>query len=127
LVKIIFHLTLIIVDNIFLCFYFIDSYYNPEDSACKGSTDPNKSTCPGAPNDQVCVQENECFSNYHSCSDVTIKGKNPLASFPFNGQPSDWPYAKMEMQHYTLEANEWKDGWLANIPSEFTTEYKLGC
>lgn len=38
-------------------------YYNPLDSACKGSTDPNAKTCPGAPNDRVCVQEGECFSN----------------------------------------------------------------
>jgi hypothetical protein len=38
-------------------------YYNPDDAACKGSTDPNAATCAGAPNDQVCVQENECFSN----------------------------------------------------------------
>lgn len=38
-------------------------YYNPADSACKGSTDPNAATCAGAPNDNVCVQANECFSN----------------------------------------------------------------
>ena len=49
-------------------------YYNPEDSACKGSTDPNAAKCAGAPNGNVCVQENECFSNYHSCTDVTILG-----------------------------------------------------
>lgn len=38
-------------------------YYNPDDAACKGSTDPNAATCPGAPNSQVCVAEGECFSN----------------------------------------------------------------
>lgn len=38
-------------------------YYNPDDAACKGSTDPNAATCAGAPNSQVCVAEGECFSN----------------------------------------------------------------
>jgi hypothetical protein len=38
-------------------------YYNPADAACKGSTDPNAATCAGAPNNVVCIQENECFSN----------------------------------------------------------------
>ncbi|RYY69600.1 hypothetical protein EON63_23515, partial [archaeon] len=38
-------------------------YYNPDDSACKGSTDPKARTCLGAPNHNVCVQDNECFSN----------------------------------------------------------------
>jgi hypothetical protein len=103
-------------------------YYNPDDSACKGSTDPATETCKGAPNDDVCVQENECFSNYHSCTDIVIKGTLPLSEFTLNGQPKDWPYAKLELQHYTLEANEWSDeGWLANIPSAYTTQYKSAC
>lgn len=38
-------------------------YYNPLDAACKGSTNPSAPTCAGAPNSNVCVQENECFSN----------------------------------------------------------------
>lgn len=38
-------------------------YYNAEDAACKGSTDPNAATCKGAPNSNVCVAEKECFSN----------------------------------------------------------------
>ena len=38
-------------------------YYNPDDAACKGSTDPEAKTCAGAPNDNVCVAENECFSS----------------------------------------------------------------
>lgn len=38
-------------------------YYNPDDAACKGSTDPNAATCLGAPNDQACVAEDECFSS----------------------------------------------------------------
>jgi hypothetical protein len=38
-------------------------YYNPFDAACKGTTDPNSATCAGAPNNDVCVQANECFSN----------------------------------------------------------------
>ena len=46
-------------------------YYNEFDAACKGSTDPNKATCFGAPNNNVCVRDNECFSNckfsVHEC------------------------------------------------------------
>lgn len=38
-------------------------YYNPDDAACKGSTDPAADTCAGAPNSNVCTQANECFSN----------------------------------------------------------------
>ena len=38
-------------------------YYNPLDAACKGSTSATAATCAGAPNSNVCVQENECFSN----------------------------------------------------------------
>lgn len=40
-----------------------ECYYNPLDSACKGSTDPAAKTCYGAPNDTPCVQEGECYSN----------------------------------------------------------------
>lgn len=38
-------------------------YYNPDDAACKGSTDPEAESCPYAPNDEPCVMEDECFSN----------------------------------------------------------------
>lgn len=38
-------------------------YYNPNDAACKGSIYTDAATCKGAPNDNVCVQVNECFSN----------------------------------------------------------------
>ena len=38
-------------------------FYNYQDSACKGTTDPNAKTCAGAPNSNPCVQDGECFSN----------------------------------------------------------------
>jgi hypothetical protein len=38
-------------------------YYNPDDAACKGSTSATADTCLGAPNDNACVAEDECFSN----------------------------------------------------------------
>ena len=41
-------------------------YYNPDDAECKGSTDPEAKTCAGASSDEVCVAENECFSNCKS-------------------------------------------------------------
>lgn len=98
-------------------------YYNPDDAACKGSTDPAAETCAGAPNDNVCVQDNECFSNYHSCTDVIIDGQTPIADFEFNQQPSDWPYAGMKLNYYGAEAGTWKDGFLTGVPSNFTTVY----
>lgn len=100
-------------------------YYNPDDSACKGSTDPDAATCTGAPNDNVCVAADECFSNYHSCSDVTLLGSTPLEQFPQDSQPADWPFnsASMKMQYYGDEVGTWSNGWLQNIPSNFTTTY----
>jgi len=101
-------------------------FYNPADAACKGSTDPNAATCAGAPNSNVCVQENECFSNYHSCADVKITGTQPLSAFALNSQPANWPYASLPIQYYGNEIGTWsKEGWLAGIPSNFTTQYDL--
>lgn len=37
--------------------------YYPNNSACKGSTDPASKTCPGAPNSDVCGKAHTCFSN----------------------------------------------------------------
>ena len=37
--------------------------YNELDTACKGSTDLNTDPCLGAPNGNVCIDSNECFSN----------------------------------------------------------------
>jgi hypothetical protein len=98
-------------------------FYNAQDAACKGSTDPNAATCMGAPNSNVCVQDNECFSNYHSCTDITISGSFPIDKFSFDNQPLDWPYKSKEMLYYGAEHNTWSNGWLQGIPSNFTTEY----
>lgn len=98
-------------------------YYNPDDAACKGSTDADAATCFGAPNDNVCVADNECFSNYHSCSDVTITGTQPLESFAMDSQPADWPYKSMDMQYYGAEVGPWKDGWMESVPTNYTTNF----
>ena len=102
-------------------------YYNPDDAACKGSTDPDAKTCAGAPNDNVCVQANECFSNYHSCSDVNIMGSIPYTQFAQDQQPADWPYnsAHMKMQNYGAEVGTWSNSWLQGIPSNYTTNYDV--
>ena len=55
-------------------------YYNPNDAACKGSTDPDAATCAGAPNSNVCVQENECFSN---CKCLPCVSSHLLFTFLF--------------------------------------------
>lgn len=104
-------------------------FYNADDSACKGSTDPDAATCGGAPNSDVCVQEGECFSNYHSCADITISGTESLDSFEFDGQPADWPFKSEKMLYYTAESGEWTDGLLQGVPSNFTTPFPppAGC
>ena len=38
-------------------------FYNPDDTACKGSTSASAPTCSGAPSESLCHTENECFSN----------------------------------------------------------------
>lgn len=103
-----------------------ECYYNPLDSACSGKTDPNAEACPFAPTTQPCVAENECFSNYHSCTDVTIDGSTPIAEASFE-QPLLWPYRTMRESYYKLEAGQWQDGWLAEqgVPKIFTT-YRAG-
>jgi len=98
-------------------------YYNPQDAACNGKTDPNAASCAGAPNNDVCTAENLCFSNYHSCADVTITGTKSLGSYPLNSQPADWPYSSMKMQNYGAEVGEWSNAWLKGIPSNYTTQY----
>ena len=119
-------------------------YYNPADAACKGSTDPAASTCAGAPNDNVCVQANECFSNCkyylfivqmivltenmcffvdHSCTDVTISGANAFEKYAFDSQPEDWPFKTKTTSYYGAEVATWSDSWLQGIPSNFTTTY----
>mmetsp|Transcript_21890 Transcript_21890/g.23858 ORF Transcript_21890/g.23858 Transcript_21890/m.23858 type:complete len:266 (-) Transcript_21890:195-992(-) len=103
-------------------------YYNPADAACKGSTDPNAATCTGAPNSNVCVQEGECFSNYHSCTDVVITGTRPISDFDFDQQPADWTYKNLTMSRYTSEVGKWSNSWLSDVPSKYTTDYKtLAC
>jgi hypothetical protein len=102
-------------------------YYNPDDAACKGSTDPDAPTCAGAPNDNVCVQEGECFSNYHSCSDVILQGSIPYTQFAQDSQPADWPYNAdhMKMQYYGAEVGPWSDNWLQGLPANYTTVYDV--
>jgi len=96
-------------------------HYNPEDSACSGHTSADEPACLGAPTDTPCIAEDECFSNYHSCTDVTISGSIPLSKAKFT-QPADWPYASMDEGYYTTEVGAWSNGWLAEaVPSNFTT------
>jgi len=100
-------------------------YYNHDDAACKGSTDPNAATCAGAPNSNVCVQDGECFSNYHSCTDVMIKGTQAVSDYAFDQQPASWTYKNMTMSYYSSEPGSWgTDGWLDNVPKEYTTDFK---
>jgi hypothetical protein len=59
----------------------------------------------------------------HSCADVTLTGSKSLSDYPFDSQPTDWPYASMKMQYYGAEVGEWSNAWLSGIPSNYTTDY----
>ena len=59
----------------------------------------------------------------HSCTDVIINGKQSFESFTMDEQPISWPYKNQTMQFYTSEASSWKNGWLVDVPEEFTTDY----
>jgi len=99
-------------------------YYDPSDASCKGSTDPTVKNCAGAPNDTPCKHDNVMFSNYHSCSDVTISGINSIDKFSFDSQPSDWPYKYLAVSNYGTETGTWSDaGWLQGVPSNYTTTF----
>lgn len=97
-------------------------FYNATESACSGHLTVKEGTCPGAPTTIPCTVDNLCFSNYHSCTDVTITGSTPLSQASAFGQPEDWPYAKLTESHYTTEPGSWADGWLAeDVPAIYTT------
>ena len=102
-------------------------FYNPADSACSGHTSASEGTCAGAPTNTPCTAEDLCFCNYHSCADVSISGRVPLAQATF-GQPQDWPYATMQEGYYGTEAADWSNGWLAEaVPSNYTTYFAGVC
>ena len=146
----------IMTDKTTLCNIGNCTYY-AEDSACSGHTDSTRS-CFGAPNDNMCLKPNTCFSNYHSCTDIRIDGKLPFESFdgklPFESfdgklafesfdgklpigklafesfhgrlrinriQSEIWPYSNLTANVYQKESSTWKDGWLLNVPKDFTT------
>lgn len=95
--------------------------YYAEDSACSGQTDASEPTCFGAPNDVPCERPDTCFSNYHTCTDVSIGGARDLADFALDQQPADWPYRTLASGRYGAEAAEWEGGWLKAAPANFTT------
>jgi len=94
-------------------------HYFANDSACSGKIDGSPA-CAGAPNNTPCLNQNTCFSNYHSCIDVTLDGHVPLknANFP---QPIDWPYRSLPDLEYGSEIGTWTGGILQGAPKNFTT------
>jgi hypothetical protein len=54
---------------------------------------------------------------------VTITGTQPLESFAMDSQPSDWPYKNVQMQYYGAEVGAWKNGWMQDIPANYTTDF----
>jgi len=59
----------------------------------------------------------------HSCADVTITGNTPIQSFPLNSQPDDWPYVHIPSLYYGDEFHTWKNGWLQDLPANYSTLY----
>jgi len=55
--------------------------YHADDSACSGQIDAAEPTCFGAPNDVPCKEKDSCFSNYHTCTDVSIAGTRAFDEF----------------------------------------------
>jgi len=83
-----------------------------------------------------------CFSNYHSCADVTITGTQPRDSFTCS-QRTEWPFrvgsgvqlpcsnaascrspAQTTRDDYTQIAVQWTNGWIsdARVPAIFSQE-----
>jgi len=96
------------------CNYWVD------DSACSGHTDSSPA-CAGAPNNNPCQRANTCFSNYHSCIDVSLNGKTPIASSNFP-QPGNWPFRNLPNLQYGNEPGTWNQGWLNNVPGDYTIQ-----
>jgi hypothetical protein len=94
------------------------TYYS-ENSACSGHIDDTPQ-CFGAPNSDKCLNPNTCFSNYHSCTDIRINGKLSLKDY-YGDEPNNWPYSKLKKNVYRKESANWENGWLLNIPKDFTT------
>lgn len=72
-------------DKTVKCGSLLCTYY-PEDSACSGQIEASEPTCFGAPNDVPCLKEDTCFSNYHTCTDVTIQGTRSFEEFDMDLQ-----------------------------------------
>lgn len=109
----------VMTDKTTKCDIPICTYY-ADDSACSGKIDSSP-TCYGAPNNNPCKRSGTCYSNYHSCIDVSIYGKTPVQSARFP-QPSIWPSANQTELHYGQEVGTWTNGWLQGVPSEFSTQ-----
>ena len=60
--------------------------YHADDSACSGHIDAAQPTCFGAPNDVPCKEKDSCFSNYHTCTDVSIAGTRAIEEFDLDLQ-----------------------------------------
>lgn len=60
--------------------------YHADDSACSGQIDAAAPTCFGAPNDVPCREKDTCFSNYHTCTDVSIAGARAFEEFELDSQ-----------------------------------------
>lgn len=103
----------IMTDKTTLCNIDYCTYY-PDESACSGHLD-NSPKCFGASSDLPCSRNNTCFSNYHSCSDISI---NNTTTQQVQIQPQNWPYRNLTK--YTQESGDWGNGWLLNIPNDFT-------
>jgi len=78
---------------------------------------PQGTSCTYNPADTTGNLNNQCFSNYHSCSNIQITGTQPFNAAQCT-QPSGWPFANTLV--YTQEPGGWNGNFVltaANIPA----------
>jgi hypothetical protein len=92
--------------------------YYADDTECSGHTDPSIPQCAGTSTNKPCKYADSCFSNYHTCADVSISGNKSLDEFKEYQQPENWPFRNMTL--YGDEPGKWKNGFLVDVPQEFT-------
>ena len=80
--------------------------YNVNQTYCSPAAedvDPLRDdTCSDFVNDdtlQKCVDQKTCFSNYHSCADIVIKGSGNRKEYNCL-QPEKWEYRELPAQKY---------------------------
>jgi len=72
------------------------------------------------PAGSYCTDPNgTCFSVYHSCANVIIRGFYPMSQANCTQSPN-WPRSSFPLGNYTTESGLWSNGIPVGYPEEFT-------